>query len=62
MPKKEKQPQKTVEVPPPGKNLESDPDRLPEVPAVPGEDPEVIPEEDPFDTPPFEVPEPGEGP
>ena len=34
----------------------------PEVPLVPEEDPDVIPEEDPFVTPPFEIPDPGEGP
>ena len=34
----------------------------PEEPLVPIEDPDYIPEEDPFETPPIEVPPPGEGP
>jgi hypothetical protein len=34
----------------------------PEEPLVPEESPDYIPEEDPFETPPFEVPPPGEGP
>ena len=34
----------------------------PEEPLIPEEDPDFIPEEDPFETPPFEVPPPGEGP
>ena len=35
----------------------------PEEPIPPGEDPEIIPDEDPFENPPpFEIPEPGEGP
>ena len=33
----------------------------PEEPVLPAE-PDFIPEEDPFDTPPYEVPEPGERP
>ncbi len=63
MPKKENQPKQPVEVPPPpGKNIESDPDRVPELPQLPDEEPDIIPDEDPFETPPYEVPEPGEGP
>ena len=35
----------------------------PEDPIIPLEDPEIIPDEDPFENPPpFEIPEPGEGP
>ncbi|MEN9569358.1 MAG: hypothetical protein RL172_589 [Bacteroidota bacterium] len=45
-------------------NPESDPDRIPEWPDKPAEDdPEiVIPNEDPYQNPPYEIPEPGEGP
>lgn len=63
MPKKVHNPPKPVEVPPaPGINIESDPDRLPELPQMPDEDPDIIPDEEPFETPPYEVPKPGEGP
>jgi hypothetical protein len=34
----------------------------PEDPLVPEEGPDFIPEEDPFETPPVEIPPPGEGP
>jgi hypothetical protein len=34
----------------------------PELPMLPDEQPDIIPEEDPYETPPYEVPEPGEGP
>lgn len=34
----------------------------PEEPRIPIEDPDFIPEEDPFETPPTEIPPPGEGP
>lgn len=34
----------------------------PEDPLPPPEDPDYIPEEDPFENPPYEVPPPAEGP
>jgi hypothetical protein len=34
----------------------------PEDPVIPVEDPDIIPDEEPFETPPYEIPEPGEGP
>ncbi len=34
----------------------------PEEPGIPEEDPDIIPDENPFETPPYEMPEPGEGP
>jgi hypothetical protein len=37
-------------------------DIIPEAPLMPGEDPDIIPDEDPFETPPTEMPPPGEGP
>ena len=53
-----------------GKPEISPPDKLPEInspvdpedPVVPPEDPEIIPDEDPFESPPYEIPPPGEGP
>lgn len=57
------QPGKPVEVPLPKKTPEILPDYIPEDPIIPEEDPEIIPDEDPFENPPpFEIPEPGEGP
>lgn len=56
MPKK-KQP---IEIPPPEKNPEYSPDVIPETPMLPEEEPDSIPEEEPFEMPPYEVPEPGE--
>ncbi len=48
---------------PPVKDPEIHPDAVPDMPVLPVEDPEIIPDEDPFENPPpFEVPEPGEGP
>ncbi|MBI1344247.1 MAG: hypothetical protein GC171_15090 [Terrimonas sp.] len=41
---------------------EIDPEQLPEYPETPEEDPDAIPDEDPFETPPYEIPPPGEGP
>lgn len=57
--KKEGQP---VEVPGPEKTPEIKPEVDLEYPLLPDESPDVIPEEEPFVTPPYEVPEPGEGP
>lgn len=34
----------------------------PELPEEEEEDPDIIPDEDPFETPPYEEPPPGEGP
>jgi hypothetical protein len=51
-----------IEVPHPEQIPEIKPEVDPEYPLLPEEDPDVIPEEDPFVTPPYEVPEPGEGP
>lgn len=49
------------EVPSPGKHPEVVPQSDPEEPVLP-EEPDFEPEEDPYETPPFEVPPPGEGP
>lgn len=58
-----KQPGKPLEIPPPEKNPERVPPFDPEDPVLPAEDPEIIPDEDPFETPPpFEIPPPAEGP
>ena len=61
MPKKLK-PISPIEIPSPDKNREYDPDYIPEIPVLPVEEPDLIPDEDPFETPPYELPEPGEGP
>jgi hypothetical protein len=45
-------PEKTVEVPKPND---------PEEPLIPNEDPDINSEEEPFETPPNEVPPPAEG-
>lgn len=50
------------EIPSPGIIPEIEPPFDPEEPFVPEEDPDLIPDEDPFETPPYEVPPPGEGP
>jgi hypothetical protein len=57
-----KQPGKPIETPPPGKNPEIIQPLDPEEPIIPEDDPDMIPDEDPFVTPPFEVPPPAEGP
>ena len=59
---KEKQPAKPIELPIPHKHPETVVPPDPEEPMVPNEDPDTIPEEDPFETPPYELPTPGEGP
>ena len=46
----------------PGIVPEIDPDAIPDSPVLQEEEPDIIPEEDPFVTPPEEIPEPGEGP
>lgn len=57
-----KKPITIPEVAPPKKSPEVEPISDPEEPLIPEEEPDAIPEEDPFVTPPYEVPEPGEGP
>ncbi len=54
--------EKPTEVPSPWKQPEIDRPSEPEEPLIPIEDPDIIPDEDPFETPPEEMPEPGEGP
>jgi hypothetical protein len=51
-----------LEFPVPEPQPELNPNVDPEDPILPEEDPEIIPWEDPFETPPYEVPPPGEGP
>lgn len=51
-----------IEVPKPGKHSEMDLPFDPEEPVIPIEEPDIIPDEDPFETPPYEIPDPGEGP
>lgn len=55
-------PEEPVVVPAPLHDPEIDPEELPEYPAIPEEGPDVIPEENPFVNPPYEMPPPGEGP
>ena len=57
-----KQEKKIKEIPAPGKNPEIHPDAISEIPLIEEDDPEIIPDEDPYLTPPYEVPEPGEAP
>ena len=61
MPKKT-QPKEPIEIPTPERNPEINPEDIPESPVLPEEEPDIIPDEDPFITPPYEVPQPGEGP
>lgn len=61
IPGKEK-PFRPLEIPVPEKKPEIPVPADPEEPLIPVEDPEIIPDEDPFENPPYEVPEPGEGP
>jgi hypothetical protein len=58
---KKKKTAKPFEIPPPKKHPEIEPVD-PEEPISTIEDPEIIPEEDPDETPPYEPPVPGEGP
>jgi len=57
-----KKPRKPSEIPSPGKQPEIKPSADPEEPIVPEEDPDTIPDENPFETPPYEIPPPGESP
>lgn len=59
---KNKLPIKLPEVNPPEKTIEVPKPSDPEEPLLPDENPDVIPEEEPFSTPPYEVPPPAEGP
>jgi hypothetical protein len=52
----------TPEIPSPGKHPEIDAPFDPEEPVIPEEAPDIIPDEDPFETFPYEIPPPGEGP
>jgi hypothetical protein len=53
---------KPIEQPEPETHLKILPPLDPEEPVIAEEDPDIIPDEDPFDTPAYEAPEPGEGP
>jgi hypothetical protein len=53
---------KPVELPVPGVQPEIKPLVDPEDPILPHEDPDIIPWENPFESPPSEIPPPGEGP
>lgn len=56
-------PEEPVVVPAPLRDPEIDPEEVPGEPVIiPGEGPDVIPDENPFVEPPYEVPPPGEGP
>jgi hypothetical protein len=60
-PKKKKQ-IPSPEVPAPSKHTPQEiPGLDPEEPVLPAE-PDIIPEDDPFTTPPYEIPPPGEAP
>jgi hypothetical protein len=61
MPKKVN-PSTPVEVPKPEPEPVIYPDDIPDMPLPPEELPDIIPDEEPFITPPYEIPEPGEGP
>ncbi len=61
MPKKT-QPKEPIEIPVPERNPEINPEDIPESPVLPEEDPDIIPDEASFITPPYEVPPPAEGP
>jgi hypothetical protein len=50
------------EFPLPEKPGEVDSPSDPEEPLIPEEEPDMLPEEEPFETPPYEVPPPEEGP
>jgi hypothetical protein len=60
---KKKDPGIPVEKPAPSKAPDIEQPFDPEEPILPPEeDPDIIPDEDPFETPPYEVPPPAEGP
>ncbi|HMU46833.1 MAG TPA: hypothetical protein PKC72_10720 [Chitinophagaceae bacterium] len=57
-----KKTKKNSEIPDPVKMPEKEKPVDPEEPLIPEEDPDILPEEDPFENPPYEMPAPGEGP
>ena len=59
---KKKQIRKSKEKLAPVKNLGIHPDAIADEPLISDEDPDIIPEEDPYENPTYEIPEPGEGP
>lgn len=59
---KKKLPALPMEEPTPQIQPEIDLPVDPEDPFQPGDDPEIIPFEEPFEPPPYETPPPGEGP
>lgn len=61
MPKKI-EPGTPIERPAPGKQPEIQEPVDPEQPVIPQEDPDIIPDEDPYENPPNEMPPPAEGP
>ena len=62
MPKPGNKTKKPDETPTPAKHPEIKPTEDPEQPMIPEEDPDFIPDDDPFETPPYEIPRPGEAP
>jgi hypothetical protein len=60
--KTKKQERKSVEIPTPGKKPGIELPIDPEEPILPEVEPDLVPDEDPFITPPEELPAPGEGP
>jgi hypothetical protein len=61
MPRKKQSPG-PAEIPAKKSSPKIKPGEEPEYPVLPEEEPDIIPDEDPFETPPYEIPEPGEGP
>jgi hypothetical protein len=57
-----KKTKKTIEIPLPEKYPETKPHTDPKEPIIPEEYPGIVPDEDPFGTPPYEIPSPGERP
>lgn len=60
--KKKKKINTPAEIPKPKKEPDITAPLDPEEPSLPEEDPGMFPDENPFETPPFEIPTPGEGP
>jgi len=56
------QPDKPFETPSPEKQPEIIPHIDPAEPIIPEENPDIVPDENPYKTPPNEIPPPGEGP
>lgn len=51
------------EIPPPDNHPEIEREIDPETPVIPQEEPDLVPDDNPFENPPpYEIPEPGEGP